>query len=191
MHIERFGPVAIDDIAWWLRLSKTAVKDAIARLEEHLIKVDIESGEGYMDRSDFEVASSLERPSENLVWFIPYEDHFLKALFDRSRFIDGEIQPMLFPSYRTHFWPSSPDAPKVEPSKGLRATGEVRPSIWLNGTVVGRWEIDDEENQKKIVTSVYKKASKKQLSHIEQVRCELEEFVNKRLVPISGGKTIY
>jgi len=186
MHIERFGPVSIDDIAWWLRLSKTAVTNAIASNEEDLVKVDIETGEGFMEKSDYETASTLERPNEDLVWFIPYEDHFLKAIINRSRFIDDEIQPKLFPSFRTHFWPSNPDAPKIEPSKGLRATGEVRPSIWLNGQVVGRWEIDDDENQKKIVTSVYKKATKKQLAHIEQVREELEEFVNKRLVPISG-----
>jgi biotin operon repressor len=187
MHIERFGPVSIDDIAWWLRQSKTAVKNAIAKLEEHLIKVNTEAGDGYMDISDFETASSLERPEGDLVWFIPYEDHFLKALIDRSKFIDDEIQPMLFPAFRTHFWPSDSDAPQIEPSKGLRATGEVRPSIWLNGNVVGRWEIDDEENQKKIVTSIYKKATKKQLSKIEQVRSNLEEFVNRRLLPISGG----
>ena len=187
LHIERFGPATIDDIAWWLRQSKTTVKASIAKLEEHLIKVDTETGEGYMDRSDFETALSLERPEADLVWFIPYEDHFLKAFIGRSKFIDDEIQPMLFPAFRTHFWPSDPDAPQIEPSKGLRATGEVRPSIWLNGTVVGRWEIDDEENQKKIVTSVYKKATKRQLSNIEQVRSDLEEFMNKRLLPISGG----
>ena len=47
--------------------------------------------------------------------------------------------------------------------------------------------MDDEENQKKIVISIYKKVTKKQVSHIEHVRSELEEFVNKRLLPISGG----
>jgi len=186
MHIERFGPVSIDDIAWWLRLSKTAVKNIIAKHEENIVKVEIETGEGFMENSDYQVASTLERPKEDLVWFIPYEDHFLKAIINRSRFIEDDIQPMLFPSFRTHFWPSNPDAPKVEPSKGLRATGEVRPSIWLNGKVVGRWEMDDEEDQKKIVTSVYKKVTKKQLSQIEQVRSELDEFVNRRLVPISN-----
>ncbi len=186
MHIERFGPVSIDDIAWWLRLSKTSVKSAISKIEENVVKVTIETGEGFMENSDYEAASTLEKPKEDLVWFMPYEDHFLKALINRSKFIDDEIEPKLFPSYRTHFWPSNPDAPKVEPSKGLRATGEVRPSIWLNGKVVGRWEIDDED-QKKIVTSVYRKVSKQQLTHIEQVRRDLEEFVNKRLVPISGG----
>ena len=74
------------------------------------------------------------------------------------------------------------------PSPGVRATGEVRPTIWVNGKVVGRWEIDDDGKQKKIVTSLYSKMAKKHLERIEEVRTSLEAFVNTSLLPISGGK---
>jgi hypothetical protein len=187
-HIERFGPVSVGDITWWLRLSKTAVKNAIATLEDDLIKVNLGDSEGFMEKTDCEVASNLESPKEDFVWFLPYEDHFLKAMIDRSKFIYEEIQPKLFPADKKHFWPSNPDAPQIQPSKGLRATGEVRPTIWLNGEVVGRWEMDDQDKQKHIVTSIYKKTTKKQFAHIEQTRNDLEVFVNDKLLPISGGK---
>jgi len=185
-HIERFGPVSVGDIAWWLRQTKTNVKNAISSLGEDVVTVNTDQKDKYMLTSDFEIARSIEKPKDPLVWFLPYEDHFLKAFIDRTDFIEESIQPMLFPADRKHFWPSNPDAPQIMPGKGSRATGEVRPTIWLNGRVVGRWEIDDEGKQKKVVTSIYTKDAKKHLSNIEEVRANLEEFVNKRLLPISS-----
>jgi hypothetical protein len=161
------------------------VKNAISSLGENIVSIDSEKRPKYMDQSDIEIASSITIPKESQVWFLPYEDHFLKAFKDRSNFIDESIQPMLFPADPKQFWPSNPDAPKKMPRKGLRATGEVRPTIWLNGKVVGRWEIDDKGKQKKIVTTIYEKTAKKNLTIIDEVRNELEEFVNNRLLPIS------
>ncbi len=186
-HIKRFGPVTIDDIAWWLRITKTAVKEAISTLADSVIELTHYDRICYMDASDNEIACSLEKPKKDLVWFLPYEDHFLKAFIDRAQFISEEIQPMLFPADRKHYWPSNPDAPQKMPSKGTRATGEVRPSIWLNGDVIGRWELDDDDSEKRVVTSIYKKVNKNQVRAIEDVRIDLEKFVNTRLVPISGG----
>ncbi len=184
-HIERFGPVSVDDIAWWLRQTKTTVKNAISSLGEDIVTVNTGQKDKYMLTSDFEIAASVEKPKQALVWFLPYEDHFLKAFIDRTDFIEESVQPMLFPADRKHFWPSNPDGPQIMPGKGSRATGEVRPSIWLNGRVVGRWELDDEGKQKKVVMSVYAKVAKKHLTDIEQVRMNIEEFVNHRLLPIS------
>jgi hypothetical protein len=187
-HIERFGPVSVDDVAWWLRQTKTAVKDSISSLGEEIVIINHGKKEKYMLKSDFELASASEKPKDDLVWFLPYEDHFLKAFIDRTNFINESIQPMLFPADRKHFWPSNPDAPQTMPSIGTRATGEIRPTIWLNGQVVGRWEIDDDGEQKKIVTNLYLKNSMNVQETVECMRRDLEEFVNMSLLPISGGK---
>ena len=187
-HIERFGPVSVDDIAWWLRQTKTTVKESISSLGEEIAIINHGNKEKYMLKSDLELTSATEKPKDDLVWFLPYEDHFLKAFIDRSNFIEESIQPMLFPADRKHFWPSNPDAPQTMPSIGTRATGEVRPTIWLNGQVVGRWEIDDDGEQKKIVTNLYLKNSMSVQETVECMRRDLEEFVNISLLPISGGK---
>lgn len=186
-HIERFGPVSVEDIAWWLRLTKTAVNSAIKDLGEEIVNVTLEGSEKYMTQSDSEIASSIEKSPEGYVWFLPYEDHFLKAFIDRGTFISEDIQPKLFPADRRHYWPSNPNAPRKMPSKGMRATGEVRPSIWLDGRVIGRWEIDDDGNQKKIVLNLYEKVDRTQSERIEEVRVSLEDFVNQSLLPISGS----
>jgi len=186
-HIELFGPVSIDDIAWWLRVTKTTVKTSIEKTSEPVVNIGLQKNDRYMMKSDYEIAASLEEPGKDMVWFLPYEDHFLKAFIDRTSFIKEDVQPYLFPADRRHFWPSNPDAPLIMPSPGLRATGEVRPSIWINGDVVGRWEIDDGEEQKKIVISIYRKATRNHQERIEQSRKNLENFVNDSLQPISGG----
>lgn len=187
-HIERFGPVSVDDIAWWLRQTKTTVKTTLQQLEDEVINIEIGESTKYMLKEDMEIATSLTVPSEDIVWFLPYEDHFLKAFIDRSWFIGENIQPKLSPADKKHFWPSNPDAPQRMPSKGLRATGEVRPSIWLNGRVIGRWEMDDVGSFKRIVTSLYSKTTKQQEIMIEQTRADLEKFINSSLVPISGKR---
>jgi hypothetical protein len=187
-YIERFGPVTINDIAWWLRVTKTTAKNSLQALNDSLVSLELQQNERYMTKSDYEIATSLDVLKTDLVWFLPYEDHFLKAFIDRTTFIGETIQPKLFPADRKHHWPSNPDAPLVLPSKGIRTTGEVRPSIWFNGEVIGRWEIDDDGNQKKIVTSLYSKNTKTIQARVKQVRRDLEEFVNSSLLPISGGE---
>ncbi len=186
-HIELFGPVSIDDIAWWLRVTKTTVKTSIEKISESVVNIGLQKHDRYMMQSDYEIAASLEKSGKDMVWFLPYEDHFLKAFIDRTSFIKEDVQPYLFPADRRHFWPSNPDAPLIMPGPGLRATGEVRPSIWINGDVVGRWEIDDGEEQKKIVISIYRKVTRNHQESIEQSRKNLENFVNDSLQPISRG----
>lgn len=184
-HIKRFGPVSVDDSAWWLRQTKTIVKNVLQQLGEEIVNIKIGKSDRFMLREDMEIAASLSTPSEEQVWFLPYEDHFLKAIIDRVGFIEEDIHPRLFPADRKHFWPSSPDALHNMPSIGVRTTGEVRPSVWLNGRVIGRWEMDDDDSLKKVVTSLYSKTTKSQENRIEQVRNQLEEFINSSLMPIS------
>lgn len=186
-HIDLFGPVSVEDTAWWFKQTKTTVKNAIQDLGDTVVSVSVEGTEKYMSTSDLDIASSVEPPTNKPVWFLPYEDHFLKAFIDRSRFIPEEIQHKISPADKRHYWPTKLDEPRVMPSPGTRQTGEVRPTIWVNGVVIGRWELDDEGKQKKVVTSLYSKTTKKHLKRIEEVRENLENFVNSSLLPISGG----
>ncbi|MFX1483114.1 MAG: DNA glycosylase AlkZ-like family protein, partial [Promethearchaeota archaeon] len=176
------------DIAWWFKQTKTTVKNTIEQMKEDVVTLELDGTEKFMMTADLETASSIEVPTDDNVWFLPYEDHFLKAFIDRSRFISAEIQHRISPPDRRHFWPSQPDEPRVIPSPGVRATGEVRPTIWYNGNVVGRWEIDDIGKEKRIVTSLYTKLDKLGIESIEEKRMDLDCFVNSILLPISGGK---
>jgi hypothetical protein len=162
----------------------------LQQLEDEVTSVQVGESSKFMLKEDKEIAASLSVPTEDKVWFLPYEDHFLKAFIDRTVFIEEKIRPMLSPADKKHHWPSDPDAYRKMPSKGVRATGEVRPSIWLNGRVIGRWEMDEDDGSKRIVMSLYSKTSKQQENTIKKVRSELEEFINSSMMQISGGKII-
>jgi hypothetical protein len=184
-HLERFGPATIDDISWWLGTTKTAVKDAFESFGDEIRSFEYGGSEVFAHSRDYEIAASLELPTDRRVWFLPYEDHFLKAFIGRDSFINPDFQTKISPASPRHYWPSDPDAPRKVPSKGVRATGEIRPTIWLDGAVVGRWEIDDSNEEKEVVTSLYSKEAVEHSDQIDEVREELQEFINRRLVPIS------
>jgi hypothetical protein len=48
--------------------------------------------------------------------------------------------------------------------------------------------MDDSGEQKRIVASLYTQDARNHHESIEQIRSELEDFVNQALLPISTGK---
>ena len=94
-HLERFGPSTIDDISWWLGTTKTAVKDALESFGDEIRSFQYGGSEVFAHSRDYEIAASLELPSDRHVWFLPYEDHFLKAFIGRDSFINPDIQPKI------------------------------------------------------------------------------------------------
>jgi hypothetical protein len=137
-----------------------------------------------MTVQDYEVATSLDPPSEHFSWFLPYEDHFPKAFIQRLFFIDDSTKERLLPQSSRHYWP--PDrSPPPEDYKGPRASGEIRPSIWFDGKIVGRWEIEKKNDEFQIVRDIYRKVSSNVTEILDERQSELEGFINGRLVPIS------
>ena len=62
-----------------------------------------------------------------------------------------------------------------------------QPFIWVNGSVVGRRELDKTDDRMQVVTGIYTKISKGLLKQVEDERANLENFVNGTLLPVSGG----
>ena len=106
-----------------------------------------------------------------VVNFLPYEDHFPKAYTIRNWHLSEEIVSKLY---------------KV----GRMDWGQIRPSIWVNGEIMGRWEIDfvDEKKTEMKVEIVYleKKTSqsKEIVKLIDEQKEELEIFANEKLIPL-------
>jgi hypothetical protein len=183
-HIQHFGPVTVNDVSWWLPTTKTSVKSIIQELGEQVTSVEMDGQTYFMDADDLEIATSLESWSKPYVFFLPYEDHFAKSFIDRTWFISEESREILFPSDARNYWPPKCKPPeKIDPR--VKQSGEKRPSIWVNGRIVGRWEFEDKKDNVKVAYKVLEKVSKKALSVIEEKRLQLEEFVRERLVPIS------
>ncbi|MFW9779425.1 MAG: winged helix DNA-binding domain-containing protein [Candidatus Heimdallarchaeota archaeon] len=181
-YIGVFGPVSEADIAWWLPLSKSRVQHHIKNLESVISRVDIARKPYYIAQNDNEAASSVDTPEKPVVNFLPYEDHFPKAYHDRSWYILEGDQEKVFPRSAKSFWPEKPE-PTV--STGPNTSGEIRPSIWLNNMIIGRWELEKTAKRSRVVLSVFHEHSSDVISQIKEKKRELESFVNERLMPIS------
>ena len=171
-YIAKFGPVCLDDICWWLPISKTAGKTTVEGLKDELAFFDLNGREYMMDRADFRRFQRFKSGSdEPCLNFLPYEDHFPKAFAVRDWFLSAEAESLLF-------------------QKGVTELGQIRPSIWLDGEVIGRWEFQPagqagRSTKVKIISLVRpSRFSKKVLSGIEDRRRELELFIDTKIAPL-------
>ncbi|MFX0211572.1 MAG: DNA glycosylase AlkZ-like family protein [Candidatus Hodarchaeota archaeon] len=184
-YIQVFGPISEVDVAWWLGLSRKVVKGILNKLENEILSHKVKNLIYYMDRTDYEVALSLDPLSDPVINFLPYEDHFPKAYVDRSWFISEKDKPKLFPRNKKSYWPSKPTQVLEPTSRAMIQSGELRPSIWLNGKIIGRWELEKNKKVFKVIMSLYQDVDSSLEEFILEKRDQLERFINERLVPIS------
>ena len=122
------------------------------------------------DREKFE-DFRLEDEQNPVINFLPYEDHFAKTYLNRDWFLSAEIAPLV-------------------QKEGTIFLGQIFPSVWLNGKIIGGWEmnwVDNAKSEMKVkITNIYGKLNlpRKISQLIETQRKELEDFVNEKLVPL-------
>jgi len=172
-YIEKFGPISLDDLAWWLPITKTIARKMLNDLADQLVNFDFNNKEYFMEQADyhkFEDFNFKENPG-TVINFLPYEDHFPKAYSLRSWFLKDEVTPLVSKA-------------------GTIYMGQIFPSIWLNGQIIGGWEmnwIDKKKSAMKItITNILEEQNLSQEIHhkIENQRAELENFVNVKLIPL-------
>lgn len=174
-YIRRFGPVCFDDLCWWLPLPKTAGRRLIQDLRQHLEFFSLNGREYMMAGDEFPRFEKFERKDgPPVVRLLPYEDHFPKAYARRDEFL-------------------SPEAADLLMGKRKIELGQIRPSIWLDGQAIGRWEV--ERPAKGGAASVAIKGFIKSVSRsknlgdaVETERRCLEVFLSRKLLPLCGAK---
>ncbi|MFX1416448.1 MAG: winged helix DNA-binding domain-containing protein [Promethearchaeota archaeon] len=188
LYVRRFGPVSIDDVSWWIPTTKTRTKTEIERLSDEIVRVEVDGEERYMSADDAEVTASLESSADPIVWFLPYEDYLPKAFIIRDWYMSEELKPMLFPELREHYWPPDMSTRDTKASKSTNTSGEIRPTVWIDGEAVGRWELEPSDEKQRVVFKIYREVRPKYGNIISEKASELEDFVNTQLVPISSSK---
>jgi hypothetical protein len=137
--VRAFGPLTVEDLAWWLPAPKREVLQALDSPDLARLEVD---GRAYWFEAALADAPAPPR-EEHGVWMLPYEDALLKAYLDRGWCLAPGLRDVLFPFLSSHWSPPDGAAPGPGPHKGANVSGEARPSIWWGGRVVGRWEERD------------------------------------------------
>jgi hypothetical protein len=182
--IKIYGPVTEEDIVWWLMTTKTRVRKILDVL---LPEVDTVELEGVIHFFKSGILDNLVVKEKNIpsVWFLPYEDVFPKAFIQRDWYLDDKLKRKVFPESVSYYWP--PENPVIPPEKhkGMSQAGEIRPSIWVAGRIVGRWEIEKNKDSYSIKHDIYKEVEVNAKKIIKQKKENLEEFINNQLQPIS------
>ena len=111
---------------------------------------------------------------------------FPKAYIQREWYLDDDLKRRVYPESAKYYWP--PENPFMPPAKhkGMSQAGEIRPSVWVDGKIVGRWEIENKKDSYSIKYGIYRELDKDVHKIIQQKRDNLEDFINIRLKPISG-----
>ena len=172
-YITLFGPVTIDDIAWYFPLSKTKARESLTRIEKHIVYFDLFEKQYIMEKEDHRELLEYQPPPTDrpVITFLPYEDHFPKAYKHRDWYITAETTPMLFHTGKIDW-------------------GQLRPSVWLDGEIVGRWEMEWTDKSKSgLSVGITDLTDGRTQSHdiqilIEKTRSDLESFINRKMVPL-------
>lgn len=112
-YLTAFGPASIADVAQFTGMTRTALKQALAVLEDELVVLVGPAGEQLVDEP------SAPRPDDDIEApprLLPMWDSTLLAYHDRSRIIPA--------TYRRHV---------------IRQNGDVLPTILVDGYVAGVW----------------------------------------------------
>src|SRR2546428_5675707 len=98
LYVKRYGPVTIDDIAWWMDEPKPAVSGFLNRLSDKIARIRIAGslGDFLLCNDD---AARLEKASvyDGEVRFLPYEDPYAKAWKVKSRIIPKTVEKLVYP----------------------------------------------------------------------------------------------
>lgn len=172
-YIKKFGPICLDDLHWWLSITKTTARKCIDALNQKLVAINFNEKKYFMECDDYESYNDfrVEDNEAPFINFLPYEDHFPKAYFIRNWFLNDSIAPLVY-------------------KEGVIYRGQIFPSIWLNGEIIGGWEMNwTDKNKTEARVSVTVLNESQQLSNqvhdlIESQRADLEIFINEKLVPL-------
>ncbi len=173
-YIRIFGPVCLEDICWWLPATKTAVRTVLERLGSRIVYISFNGSEYIMEKEDSEKFKefNMSKIKEPIVNFLPYEDHFPKAYTVRNWYISDEKKSLLFAFEKKTDY------------------GQLRPSIWLNGEIAGRWETEWADSKKSAMNvkvlgeDFISSLPARTVKQIENERQELENYINEKLLPL-------
>jgi hypothetical protein len=161
-YLHSFGPVTENDIAWWIGLTKAAVRKALGDIHRQLVQVGINDIEGdfIMLRSDWDIMKDVgpfEKPEVN---FLPSLDPYLMGYRQRERYLELENYNRIFDR-----------------------SGNAVSSIMLNGRVVGVWDFaEDAEPTVKIF--LFNEVERGVLKGIYSRAQQVGEFIADRRVRI-------
>lgn len=121
-YLDRFGPATFEDLRWWTGWTTTDTRRALATVAP--VEVELDAGTGLA--TDLEVPPA---PDEPVVTLLPSLDPTAMGWKQRGHYLDDDHTAQLFDR-----------------------NGNVGPTVWLDGRVIGGWGVRDADDGVRVAT---------------------------------------
>lgn len=120
-YFESYGPATISDAAWWSGLPESCIKRTLSTYKDEFLEVTIEDWDDTFIMSHYGRKELSESDGyQESIRLLTYEDNLLKAYKkSRKRFVQPHLQSQVY-----------------------NCAGEAKPTIILNGRVIGTWDFE-------------------------------------------------
>ena len=167
-YIKRYGPVAIDDIAWWMDLPRTAVANIVESISAKLAKIRIKGlrQEFLLHREDLNTLQSRDR-EDSSVHFLSYEDPYTKGFKLKQRLIDRNFERIAYPM------------------------GGALPTLLVDGRIVGTWSITIADHVLRLLVRKFVPLERITIEKVREEGQRLGRFLRREMaseVTIEGDK---
>jgi hypothetical protein len=124
-YIKTYGPVTVEDIVWWLGITKGKVNGALLNLEDktEIIKIKNLEYDYIINKTDLDILSKIKQDSFQSVNVLPDLDPYMMGYKNRERYVDYKNYEYIYDR-----------------------SGNATTSILLNGVVIGIWDIVEKPN---------------------------------------------
>jgi len=168
LYIKRYGPVAIDDIAWWMDLSIKIVANIVEGISDRLVKIRIKGlgQEFLLHEQELDTLQNLDQ-EDSSVHFLPFEDPYAKGFKLRQRLIDHDFEGIAYP------------------------TGGALPTVLVDGRIVGTWSIIITEHGLRLVIRRFIPLKRVAIERVREEGQRLGGFLTREMqteVIIEGEK---
>jgi hypothetical protein len=126
-YLSSFGPATEKDIVWWTGLNKTTIQEALKKIKEQIVPVEIEGfKDGFIMLQSDKVLKKMSPLKDRVVNLLPALDSYIMGYKQRERYLSQQ-----------HY------------AKVFDRSGNATSTILLNGNIVGVW--DFKETKKPVV----------------------------------------
>lgn len=155
-YLSGFGPAMVEDIAWWIGITKGEVKQILEESNkiEH-IQIHGLEGAFVVLKSDLEHLQACSA-GDDIAHLLPKFDPYIMGYKNRQRLISAEYEKKVYWSTR----------------------GEVSPTILLNGQIVGTWSHKAGKGKLNITLSLFEKMDNSLLDIVREEAERLSYFLN-------------
>src|SRR2546426_1535787 len=168
LYIRRYGPVAIDDIAWWMDLPRTAVANIVESISAKLAKIRIKGlgQEFLLHEQELDTLQNLDQ-EDSSVHFLPYEDPYAKGFKLKQRLIDHKFERIAYP------------------------TGGALPTVLVDSRIVGTWGITIADHVTRLLVRKFVPLERIIIEKVREEGQRLGRFLRREMaseVTIEGDK---